>query len=48
MLLSGNKEVLDQVTAVKYFVDMGIVDPSRVGMFGWSYGGYMSAMSLSR
>ncbi len=44
----GNIEVVDQQTAVDYFVKNGLVDPSRVGMFGWSYGGYMSAMSLCR
>jgi dipeptidyl-peptidase-4 len=25
-----------------------LLDPARVGIFGWSYGGYMSAMSLCR
>ena len=44
----GNVEVLDQVAAVEYFVDRGLVNPERVGMHGWSYGGYMSAMSLCR
>lgn len=44
----GNVEVLDQVTAVDYFANLGLVDRARVGMFGWSYGGYMSAMSLCR
>jgi dipeptidyl-peptidase-4 len=44
----GHVEVLDQVAAVEYFTRLGLVDPRRVGMFGWSYGGYMSAMSLCR
>ncbi len=44
----GNIEVVDQVTAVEYFTSIGLVDSKRVGMFGWSYGGYMSAMSLCR
>jgi dipeptidyl-peptidase-4 len=26
----------------------GIADPSRVGIYGWSYGGYLSAMCLCR
>ena len=44
----GNIEVIDQVTAVNAFVKEGLVDANQVGMFGWSYGGYMSAMSLCR
>lgn len=44
----GNVEVQDQVAAVEYLASKGLVDIKRVGMFGWSYGGYMSAMSLCR
>jgi len=44
----GNVEVLDQVTAVNAFAKEGLIDSNQVGMFGWSYGGYMSAMSLCR
>mmetsp|Transcript_53527 Transcript_53527/g.60894 ORF Transcript_53527/g.60894 Transcript_53527/m.60894 type:complete len:164 (+) Transcript_53527:3-494(+) len=44
----GNLEVTDQVTAIQYWIEKGIVDPDRVGMYGWSYGGYMSGMCLSK
>jgi dipeptidyl-peptidase-4 len=44
----GNIEVADQTAAVQHFAQAGLIDASRVGMFGWSYGGYMSAMSLCR
>ena len=44
----GNIEIKDQQTAVEYFVSQGLVDAARVGMFGWSYGGYMSAMAVCR
>lgn len=44
----GNLEVEDQCEAVKYWVDKGLVDPDRVGVYGWSYGGYMSAMCLAK
>jgi len=44
----GRFEVLDQVTAVKYLVMKGIADPTRVGIYGWSYGGYLAAMCLCR
>jgi dipeptidyl-peptidase-4 len=44
----GNIEIIDQVTVVEYFVKKGLIQANRVGMFGWSYGGYMSAMALCR
>jgi dipeptidyl-peptidase-4 len=44
----GNIEIKDQQAAVEHFVQQGLVDAARVGMFGWSYGGYMSAMAVCR
>lgn len=44
----GRVEVLDQVTAVRHLVMKRIADPSRVGIYGWSYGGYLAAMCLCR
>ena len=44
----GNLEVKDQVEAVQWLVSEGHTDPKRVGIYGWSYGGYMSAMALVR
>ena len=44
----GRFEVLDQVTAVRYLVMKRIADPLRVGIYGWSYGGYLAAMCLCR
>ena len=44
----GNIEIKDQQAAVHHFVQQGLIDPARVGMFGWSYGGYMSAMAVCR
>ena len=44
----GHIEVYDQTALVNKFVQEGLADPARVGMIGWSYGGYMSAMSLCR
>ena len=32
----------------KYLVDKGWVDPNRIAMFGWSYGGYASLVAASR
>ena len=42
----GTVEVEDQVTGVKWLVSKGLADPNRVGVYGWSYGGYMSLMCL--
>lgn len=44
----GNLEVRDQVDGVHWLVAQGLADPERVGIYGWSYGGYMSAMALAR
>ncbi|HEY7909037.1 MAG TPA: S9 family peptidase [Thermomicrobiales bacterium] len=44
----GNLEVQDQVDGVCWLVAQGLADPERVGIYGWSYGGYMSLMSLAR
>jgi dipeptidyl-peptidase-4 len=45
----GRVEVLDQVAAVRQLTLVrGIADPNRVGIYGWSYGGYLAAMCLMR
>ena len=44
----GRLEVLDQVAAVRHLTVRGIADPTRVGIYGWSYGGYLAAMCLCR
>ena len=32
----------DQKAGVKYLVGLGFVDEERIGVMGWSYGGYMT------
>ncbi len=44
----GEVEVADQVTGVAWAVSEGLADPRRVGVFGWSYGGYMTLQLLAR
>ncbi len=44
----GDVEVADQVDGVRWLVAQGLADPARVGIYGWSYGGYMAAMCLAR
>ncbi len=39
----GKFEVIDQIDAAKVIGDYTYVDKSRIGSFGWSYGGFMSS-----
>ena len=45
-LRMGQVEVADQVRGVEYLRTLPHVDARRVGIFGWSYGGYMTLMCL--
>lgn len=42
----GVKEADDQVAAARYLGSLPYVDKDRIGIWGWSYGGYMTLMSL--
>jgi len=42
----GTREVEDQKLGVEYLIKQGFVDPERVGITGWSYGGYMTIHSM--
>ncbi|MBS3744525.1 MAG: S9 family peptidase [Wenzhouxiangellaceae bacterium] len=42
----GRVEVEDQLAGVDYLKSLPYVDPERIGVFGWSYGGYMTLMML--
>lgn len=42
----GQLEVADQVAGVRWAVGAGLADPDRVGVYGWSYGGYMALRCL--
>jgi dipeptidyl-peptidase-4 len=38
----GRHEFEDQQAGIQHLISMGFVDPARIGMYGWSYGGYMT------
>lgn len=42
----GKYETIDQIEAAKYFASLPYVDAKRIGVQGWSYGGYMSSLCL--
>jgi dipeptidyl-peptidase-4 len=44
----GQHEVRDQIDAVKWLGQQSWVDASRIGIWGWSYGGYMTALATGR
>lgn len=44
----GTVEIDDQVRGVEYLRTLPFVDPARVGIWGWSYGGYVSLLALLR
>ncbi|WP_304187124.1 S9 family peptidase [Phenylobacterium aquaticum] len=43
----GTWEVADQIAGAKYLTSLPYVDPARIGITGWSYGGYMTLMLLT-
>lgn len=43
----GDLESKDQVEAALYFGSLPFVDKDRIGIWGWSYGGFNTLMSMS-
>ena len=44
----GGADLKDTVAAKQFLVDSGYVDAKRVGIFGGSYGGFMTLMAIGR
>ncbi|HOM71511.1 MAG TPA: S9 family peptidase, partial [Armatimonadota bacterium] len=44
----GKYEVIDQIEAAKYLGTLPYVDATRIGIFGWSYGGFMACGCILR
>jgi dipeptidyl-peptidase 4 len=42
----GKIETEDQIAGAKYLGTLPFVEKSRIGIWGWSYGGYMSSLAL--
>jgi dipeptidyl-peptidase 4 len=44
----GRRELADQLAGVRHLKTLPYVDGARIGIWGWSYGGYLTLFSLTR
>ena len=44
----GGGEMRDVIAGAQALVDRGIADPERLGIGGWSWGGYLTAYTITR
>ncbi len=44
----GKYETEDQIEVAKYLATKTFVDENKIGIFGWSYGGYMSSLCMTK
>ena len=44
----GKYETIDQINAAKYFGSLSYINANRIGIQGWSYGGYMSSLAITK
>jgi dipeptidyl-peptidase 4 len=43
----GRVELADQLEGLDHLLAQGFVDPKRVGIYGWSYGGFMTLYAMT-
>ncbi|MDT5269636.1 MAG: hypothetical protein QOH49_1822 [Acidobacteriota bacterium] len=44
----GGADFQDLMTGVDKVIEMGVADPERLGVMGWSYGGYMTSWIITQ
>jgi len=44
----GKYETIDQIAAAKYLAGLPWVDEEHIGIFGWSYGGFMATLCMTK
>lgn len=44
----GKLEIEDQIDAAKYLGTLPYIDKNRIGHWGWSYGGFMSSLAITK
>ncbi|RYY62674.1 MAG: S9 family peptidase [Chitinophagaceae bacterium] len=44
----GKLEIEDQIDAAKYMAAMPFVDAKKIGHYGWSFGGFMSSLAITK
>jgi dipeptidyl aminopeptidase/acylaminoacyl peptidase len=43
----GGKDFADLMSGVDHVIEMGVADPDRLAVMGWSYGGFMTAWTIT-
>jgi dipeptidyl-peptidase-4 len=44
----GKYELEDHLAGAKYLASLPFIDPSRIGIWGWGFGGYMSSLAMTK
>ncbi len=44
----GKYETIDQIEAAQHLASLPYVDGNRIGVYGWSYGGYMALLCMTK
>ena len=44
----GKYEIEDQIAAAEWIGSQSFVDAGRIGIFGWSFGGYMASLAMTK